>query len=261
MKKYIYMIEVQKPTGAHQFIKVLNEILVIKKEEIGPKNKFAQRVFNDRVENYTYLGEVEKDTWAELLNYFYCLVKHYDESLEYTRDKYVYLIPKKGREPGIRIGHRLPHKLTYDVVKPIPFYPEKEFEEEIDTSCPENKIELFSDKWYTFFYRKVSELQAYYHCHHSITYIYFEAFILTYNTYYKNKWTERDKFFNLLQLTDEPVSLMTLHNQYVPDEDFYRAYIKPTFNVFNLPFGEFYCNLEKEQLVRLYMSFLKAIKE
>lgn len=263
MKKYIYMFEVQKPTGTHRFIKVTEEIFVVNKVEVNPKHKFEQKLFNDRVENYTYLGEIDKETWPELLNYFYCLVKEYDESLEYTRDNYVYLIPKKGREPGIRIGHRLPQKLVYDSVKPIPFFPEKdeEDEEEIDTHCSICTDGINSERWYTYFYKKVSELLAFYHCRHTITYVYFEAFILTYNQYYKENRNEKDKIFYLLQLTDEPVSLMTLYPQYIPDEDYYTCYIKTTFNTFNLPYGEFYCNVDKEQIVRLYMNFIKAIQK
>ena len=263
MKKYIYMIEVQKPTGAHQFIKVIDEILIINKKEVGPKNNFEQKLFNDRVENYTYLGEVEKETWPELLNYFYCLTKQYDESLEYTRDNYVYLIPKEGREPGIRIGHKLPQKLVYDPIKPIPFYPEKERkdDEEIDTHCSICTNDIKNEKWYTYFYKKVSELLTFYHCRHSMTYVYFEAFVLTYNQYYKENRNEKDKIFYFLQLTDEPVSLMTLYQQYVPDEDFYICYIKSSFDTFNLPYGTFYCNLNKEQIVGLYMSFIKAIQK
>lgn len=257
MKKYIYMIEVQKPTGAHQFIKVLDEILVVNREEVWD---FAQDIWDDRIENYTYLGEVTKDNWEELLNYFYCLVRKYDESLEYTRDNYVYLIPKKGREPGIRIGHRLPQKLRYEKVKPIPFYPEKEKEETIDTSCGGmGEFEgLFNSKWYTIFYKNIAKLQGLYCNQHSQTYIYFEAFVLTYKQFYQ--YNKKDKYFYLLQMVDWPTALSTYRIDYVPDEEVYDTYIKPQMDMYewNLIYGNFYANINKEQFTSLYLRFLKA---
>ena len=258
MKKYIYMIEVQKPTGTHRFLKVLDEVLVVNFEEV---KDFSQKIFDDRVENYTYLGYIEKEDWPELLNYFYCLVRKYDESLEYTRDDYVYLIPKKGREPGIRIGHRLPHKLTYPQVKPIPFYPEKKKEEEIDTRCKCADVDFFEEKFYRLFFKKVNELMAFYRGFRSFSYINFEAFVLTYGKFYA---TIRNKevFFNLMRLTDEPANLYEIRLDYAADET-YEVYIKPTAEgeVFNLLYGEFYVAKSKVELVELYTKFIAAAEE
>lgn len=266
MKKYIYMIETQKPTGASQFIKVLDDVLVVQKGTVDSKNTFAQVTFNDRVENYTYLGVVEKETWPELLNYFYCLVKQYDESLEYTRNEYVYLIPKRGREPGIRIGHRLPRKLDYSKVKPIPFYPEKkksEEDEEINTSCDCRNLAagLFDVKWYMMFYQTLSELQQYYMYYHSQTFIYFMAFVTTYWAYY-TETQSIDKVFYFLQLADNPTALMPLQTTYCPDKEYYQIFIDSYMKRHEFwPSGAFFCNLKEEQLVELYRNFLKALQE
>lgn len=268
MKRYIYMIEVQKPTGAHQFIKVLEEILTINGKEINAQNTFGQEIFNDRIENFSYLTETEQKDWPSLLSYFYYLVKTYKESLEYTRDKYVYLIPKEGREPGIRIGHRLPTKLVYDKVKPIPFYPEKDREKEEDTIIdPAIYIDdldndLFTDKWYRLFLKKIQELVYYWGCCHSYYYLTFKAFLLIYGQYYLQKKKQDVKYYNLFSYIDtEYMPKIIFENQvYIPTQKTYEIYIKPTFEG-EINNGFFYSTKNKNDLINLFVNFCNKTQE
>ena len=262
MKRYVYMIEVQKPTGTHQFLKAFEEPLVIDKTEVNRTNKFAQKGFNDRIENYNYIVEVEKDSWDKMLNYFYCLTRQYDESIEYTRDNYVYLIPKEGREPGIRIGHRLPQRLYKDEVRPIPFYPEKKPQEEpIDTNCANcitEETAFYTDKYFKFFFKKVRELFSFYCGRHTPEYIYFEAFILTYGQLY-SKIKEEQYYYNHFDLNDFPLNLVKISTDFIPTAQTYEKYVKPTAEgeVFSLPHGIFYSLKTEESLIKTYTDFFK----
>lgn len=266
MKRYIYMIEVQKSTGAHQFLKAFEEPLVVDKVEVNSKNKFAQKDFNDRIENYSYITEVEKDSWDRMLNYFYCLTRQYKESLEYTKDNYVYLITKEGQEPGIRIGHRLPHRLYKEDVRPIPFYPEKQPQEDaIDTncvSCMTTEENLYSDEYFKFFFKKIRELFVYYCGKHTPEYIYFEAFVLTYGQLYK-KIKEETYYFNHFDLNDFPVNLVKFSTDFIPTDQTYELYVKPTAEgeVFNLSHGIFYSAKTRESLIQTYREFFTAAQQ
>ena len=272
MKRYIYMIEVQKPTGAHRFLKSFSEPIVVEKEVIDKDNSFRTVIYYDRIENFTYIKTISATDENDLLDIYYGLVKEYKESLQYTKDNYVYLIPKRPKNKGVPIGHKLPRLPRYPRVSPIPFYPEKKMEEydyipDSKSIEPTKKYKDFcTEKWFKKFLETLNEL-LWFNCCHSYEYLVFEAFVLTYGKYYaENEKTDiTETLYYHYKLNDTPCALDRLGIEWISTFNIpsYEYYIKPTLEgiAFSLPNGYFYSVLDPAGLYECYFQFSRALEK
>lgn len=269
MKRFVYMIEVQKPTGAHRFLKSFSEPIVVEREKIDQYNKFKTVIYYDRIENFTYIDAVSANSEQELLDIYYGLVKKYKESLQYTKDNYVYLIPKKPKNKGVPIGHKLPRLPQYPRVSPIPFYPEKDMEEyDIKPEEITEKFKAFcKEKWFKRFLEILNELMWFNYCCNTYEYLVFEAFVLTYGQYYVEevKTDVTNILYYHYKLNDKPCALDRLGTEWITNMNLisYDYYIKPTLEgcVCKLPKGFFYSTLNTIELYNCYYQFNRAFEE
>lgn len=282
MKRYIYMIETQKPTGTTRFLKSFDTPLVVNGTTISERNKIEVELFNDRTETYSYITTLDVDIWADLINAYYDLVSIHKVSLEFTKDNYVYLIQKKGPvKVGGPYAHLHPQPIDYNCKKkePLPFYPEKDHSEtqpDWDDTIPakpavlEKYKDFFNKEWYESYCARLRQTPHRPPCY-KLSYYYFESFILTFNEYYNKTAVDISyhPYFKTyrIEAADEPHNcpfIFYLGMTYSPTILTYQTYIAPYYEGKTLtimPDGTFYTPLEQNEMVELYQNFLEEVRD
>lgn len=276
MTRFIYTIDVQKPTGSYAFLKSLENVLVVEGKAVNSQNPIETVLYDDRIENYSYVCTLDVDTQTDLLDAYYGLVKEHKLSLQYTQDDWVYLIPKRGRS---YIGPPFAHPIivkppVYKRPDPIKFYKVGEGDSTplppsplpptpIEPDVPEQPS-LYTTEWYARYLDRLRALYKLYGCAHSKVYVQFEAFVLTYGEYYKTLDEAPLPYFNTYELVETwsdhtglPV-VNFLGRNVAPLPQTYIKYIEPTLFGSAATIGEsgrFYCALRPEEILVAYTHF------
>ena len=271
MIRQLYVIEVQKPTMTTKFLKVFDDFLVIDGEKINADNTKKIKLFNDRIELYTYIKSISGETQKDFQNTYYSLVKAWGLSLEYSYNNWVFIIPKDKHEAPTPLYH-VPIELPrIKEEKPIKFYPEKTKEEEEGggSSDPDDTTiqykNLFSAAYYSYFW------ECYCRGNHSIPYNMLEAFILTFGYYLgkeiytKRTYPEKVYRYKLIETQqnfyDEKrmCDFTLLTKLYVPTYESYYFYIEPSLEGKTmLPNREFYSTLLPREISHYYWNFVNS---
>lgn len=282
MHRYIYVIEVQKPTGNTRFLKSFSKPLTIDGKEISKSYPFKVKLFDDREETYSYLTELEVVSEDDLLQAYRDLVSTHKISLQFTKDNYVYLIQ---RDAPCHITDIITHPcparphLHSRKWEAIPIYEEKEETGvgpiPIPDPTPDDPYDpaqipsLFTEDWFNYFIRKTQFLAGFWKCAHSIPYMNLEAFVLTYRAYCASlgDLVPPVTLYHKLQLRDiappaQPLEIIRLGTFACPTVDTYNAYVKPTYEATVDTLGDtglFYSSTTAEDLIKIYQLFMAEI--
>lgn len=272
MTRYLYIIETQKPTGTSRFIKAFDSPFVVNDVEINNSNRHEVKLFNDRIESYSYLTTLEADIWPDLIEEFESLVKEWGISLEYTKNNYVYLIEKDGKFAGDPIYHRNPVLPKYDEKEIIPFYPEKKKDDSSQGDISSSDKDFFSAKYYRIFTDRVKNLLFLYQNCHSIPYIVLEAFVLTYGEFQALKINDDDypKRAKQYQIVENKINwkdpnrmadFYEVSNMLIPSIESYQYYVKPSLcgQIGSLGNGCFFSLKSKYEICQLFWNFIIAL--